>query len=41
MSFYLKIPFPEKLSDEVWAEKWHQLKWLADKNLLSIDLNKM
>ena len=40
MSFYFKIPFPEQLSDEVWAEKWHQILWLADNKLLSIDLGK-
>jgi len=31
----MHIPFPEQLSDEVWAEKWEQLKWLAEKGLLS------
>ena len=36
MSFFLHIPFPEQLSDEVWAMKWAQLGWLAEKGFLGI-----
>ncbi|MBQ3658003.1 MAG: hypothetical protein II956_14375 [Bacteroidales bacterium] len=34
ISLYFHIPFPEKLDDEVWIEKFRQIEWLADKGLL-------
>jgi hypothetical protein len=37
LSHYLHIPFPEQLTDEVFEEKTHQLKWLLHKLGLSND----
>ena len=34
ISYFLHIPFPEQLSDLVWAEKWAQVKWLIDKGIV-------
>lgn len=34
MSLYFHIPFPERLSDDIWMEKFRQIQWLADKGLL-------
>ena len=28
LSFHFKIQDPEKLTNEEWAEKWQQLKWV-------------
>ncbi|WP_165689688.1 hypothetical protein [Elizabethkingia occulta] len=36
LSLFLHIPFPEELPDHIWAMKWAQLSWLADKGLLSV-----
>jgi hypothetical protein len=36
MSFHLHIPFPEQLDDDVWTEKWHQIKWLAESGMLGV-----
>jgi hypothetical protein len=36
VSFYFHIPFPEKLPDEVWIEKYRQIEWLAKKGMLGI-----
>lgn len=35
ISHILHIPFPEQLSDIVWAEKWAQVKWLVDKGIVA------
>lgn len=35
ISHYLHIPFPEQLADDVWINKWAQLKWLIKKGLIS------
>lgn len=35
ISHILHIPFPEQLSDDVWAEKWAQVKWLIDKGIIA------
>lgn len=34
ISLFLHIPHPEELPDELWAEKFCQIKWLAKKGLL-------
>ncbi|MBL7868881.1 MAG: hypothetical protein JNM71_12775 [Flavobacterium lindanitolerans] len=34
ISHFLHIPFPEELPDTVWAQKWAQVKFLADKGIL-------
>lgn len=34
MSHFMHIPFPEELSDELWAEKWAQLRWLMDEGYI-------
>lgn len=41
ISHVLHIPFPEQLSDEVWAVKWMQTKFLIDKGFLgkTVDSN--
>jgi len=39
MSLFMHIPFPERLSDDLWMEKFRQLEWLADQNLLGIKKN--
>jgi hypothetical protein len=39
MSLYFKIPFPEELPDDVWAEKYRQLEWLAEKKMLGVKLS--
>lgn len=36
ISFYLHIPFPERLSDEEWIEKKQQIDFLAASKLLGI-----
>lgn len=36
MSYYFKIPFPEKLSNEEWFEKYRQIEWLGKKGLLGV-----
>lgn len=36
ISFFLHIPFPEQLSDDVWASKWAQLGWLAEQGFLGL-----
>lgn len=45
MSMYLGIPFPEQLDDDVWIEKYKQLKWLYSNGLINInsfpDLDKL
>jgi hypothetical protein len=28
LSYHFHIPHPEELADEVWADKWQQLKWV-------------
>lgn len=42
---YLGIPFPEQLDDDVWIEKYKQLKWLYSNGLINInsfpDLDKL
>jgi hypothetical protein len=35
ISHFLHIPFPEQLSDTLWAEKWAQVQWLIDKGLVA------
>lgn len=37
----MHIPFPEQLSDEVWAEKWQQIVWLAEKGIIGSDKIKL
>ncbi|WP_164879208.1 hypothetical protein [Flavobacterium cerinum] len=34
ISHFLHIPFPENLTDAQWAEKWAQVKFLAEKGIL-------
>ncbi|MBY0244938.1 MAG: hypothetical protein K2Q03_05735 [Sphingobacteriaceae bacterium] len=34
IAYYLHIPFPEKLSDEQWVEKWKQVEWLSVKKII-------
>ncbi|EKT3957692.1 hypothetical protein DK150_550074 [Flavobacterium psychrophilum] len=34
ISHFLHIPFPEKLTDTAWSEKWAQVKFLAEKGVL-------
>ncbi|WP_271782222.1 hypothetical protein [Aquimarina algiphila] len=34
ISFVLHIPYPEQLNDTVWAEKWAQVRFLAEKGVL-------
>jgi hypothetical protein len=34
ISHFLHIPFPERLSDTEWAQKWAQVQFLAEKGLL-------
>ncbi|MEI7487050.1 MAG: hypothetical protein WCJ72_06500 [Chryseobacterium sp.] len=40
MSYFLHIPFPEELEDELWAEKWAQIGWLAENGFLGLKVNK-
>lgn len=35
ISHILHLPFPEQLSDMVWAEKWAQVKWLIEKGIVA------
>ena len=35
ISHILHIPFPEQLSDMVWAEKWAQVQWLIEKGIVA------
>jgi hypothetical protein len=35
ISHILHIPFPEQLSDYVWAEKWAQVQWLVDQGIIA------
>ena len=34
ISHLLHIPFPEKLDDTLWAEKWAQAQFLIEKGVL-------
>ncbi|MFL0089686.1 hypothetical protein [Tenacibaculum maritimum] len=36
ISHFLHIPFPENLPDDVWAQKFAQVMWLADQGILSV-----
>lgn len=38
MSLYFGIPYPEKLTDDVWFEKMRQLEWLSEKGLLGVKM---
>nr|DAY65685.1 MAG TPA: hypothetical protein [Caudoviricetes sp.] len=38
ISFYFHIPYPERLSLDVWCEKIEQLKWLARQGILGVKL---
>jgi hypothetical protein len=40
MSFYFHIPYPERFSDETWAEKVRQIEWLARKGLLGVKVEE-
>lgn len=40
MSFYLGIPFPEQLDDDVWVMKLAQITWLGEQGLLNVKMNK-
>ncbi|MDT8346657.1 MAG: hypothetical protein RQ756_02550 [Flavobacteriaceae bacterium] len=35
ISYVLHIPFPERLKDDVWVEKWAQVQWLIDKGVVA------
>jgi hypothetical protein len=35
ISHILHIPFPERLSDEVWAMKWAQVKYLVEQGIIA------
>ncbi|CAM2904212.1 hypothetical protein [Flavobacterium frigoris] len=35
ISHFLHIPFPEKLTDDIWINKWAQVKWLIKKGLVA------
>jgi hypothetical protein len=35
ISHILHIPFPEQLDDAVWAQKWAQVKWLIENNIVA------
>lgn len=39
ISYFLHIPFPEKLDDDVWAMKWAQIGWLAENGFLGLKQN--
>lgn len=41
ISHFLSIPFPEQLSDEVWALKWAQVQYLADQGVLGNQVKNM
>lgn len=28
LSYHFHLPHPEELPDDVWVEKWQQLKWV-------------
>lgn len=36
ISHFLHIPHPEDLDDTTWAEKWAQVRFLAEKGVLGI-----
>lgn len=40
MSLFFHIPFPERLEDEVWAEKARQIEWLAKGGLLGVKVKE-
>ncbi|SDE75957.1 hypothetical protein [Riemerella columbipharyngis] len=40
MSFYLGIPFPEQLPDDIWVMKLAQITWLAEQGLLNTKFEK-
>ena len=33
LSFYMHIPFPEKLDDEAFIRKWEELTWVLELDL--------
>ena len=35
ISHILHIPFPEQLDDDIWSQKWAQVKWLVDKGIIA------
>lgn len=35
LSYYMHIPFPEKLDDEVLWEKWEQCRWIRNQEKTS------
>jgi hypothetical protein len=39
ISFFLHIPFPERLDDDTWMEKVRQIQWLSEKGLLGVKTN--
>jgi len=41
ISYFLHIPFPEELPDDVYAIKWAQVKYLAEKGILGVELGKL
>ncbi|MCK0199234.1 hypothetical protein ACQ1P2_02830 [Ornithobacterium rhinotracheale] len=40
ISYYLNIPFPEQLPDDIWVMKLAQVTWLAEKGLLNLKFQK-
>ena len=41
ISHFLHIPFPEQLPDTLWAEKWAQVRFLAENGVLGIKDGKL
>jgi len=36
----MNIPFPEKLDDDTWCEKYRQFQWLAEAGHLPVKFKK-
>ncbi|WP_256366117.1 hypothetical protein [Flammeovirga sp. SJP92] len=40
LSYFFKIPFPERLPEEDYWEKVQQLEWLSQKGILGVEYKK-
>lgn len=40
ISHFLHVPFPEKLSDTEWSEKWAQVQFLKEKGIIGQSSNE-
>lgn len=40
LTYFMHIPFPEELEDDVWLEKYRQFQWLLETNRLPIQIKR-